>query len=75
MMSSTTRQVFSILHPSKFDTFCPPFSSYLATLFILLLMKYKMAVRGKQQLVKEWDEKMSEACLTSKEDDLLESCL
>ena len=62
-------------HPPPFqvDTFCPPFSSYLATPFILLPMKYEMAVRGKQQLVKEWGEKMSEACLTSQEDDLLES--
>ena len=31
MMSSTSRQVFSLLHPSKFDTFSLPFSSYLAT--------------------------------------------
>ena len=32
-----------------------------------------MAVRGKQQLVKEWEVKKLEACLTSREDDLLES--
>jgi len=73
MMSSTTRQVFSILHPTKFDTFCLPFSSYLATTFIPLPMEYDMAVRGKQQLVKEWEVKKLEACLTSQEDDLLES--
>ena len=35
-------------------------------------MKYEMAVRGKKELVKELEEKMSEACLTSKEDELLE---
>ena len=71
MMSPTTRQVLSILHHSEFDTFCPPFSSYLATPFILHPMKYKMAVRGKQEFVKELEEKMSEVCLTSKEDELL----
>ena len=32
-----------------------------------------MAVRGKQHLVKEWEEKKMVACLTSQEDDLLES--
>ena len=36
-------------------------------------MEYDMALRGKQQLVKEWEEKKMEACLTSQEDDLLES--
>ena len=32
-----------------------------------------MALRGKQQLVKEWEEKKMVASLTSQEDDLLES--
>merc|ERR1719352_697645 len=73
MMSSTSRQVFSLLHPSKFDTFCLPFTSYLATPFIPLPMEYDMAVREKQQLVKEWEKKKMVACLTSQEDDLLES--
>jgi hypothetical protein len=73
MMSSTSRQVFSLLHPSKFDTFCLPFSSYLAIPFIPLPMEYDMALRGKQQLVQEWEEKKMVAFLTSQEDDLLES--
>ena len=72
-MMSSTRQVFFILHPTKFDTFCLPFSSYLATTFIPLPKEYNMAVRGMQQLVKEWEVKKLEACLTSQEDDLLES--
>ena len=64
IMMSSARQVFFILHPTKFDTFCLPFSSYLATTFIPLPMEYDMAVRGMQQLVKEWEVKKLEACLT-----------
>ena len=66
LMMSSASQVSFILHPSKFDTFCLPFSSYLATLFIPLPIEYDMAVRGMQQLVKEWDVKKLEACLTSR---------
>ena len=32
-----------------------------------------MAVRGMQQLVKEWEMEKLEACLTSQEDDMVES--
>ena len=70
MSSTTTRQIFSIIHPYKFEL---PFSSYMATLFILLPIEFDKAVRGKHQLVKEWEDKKSEACLPSKEGDLLES--
>ena len=73
MMSFTSRQIFSLLHPSKIDTFCLPFSSYLTTPFITLPMEYDMVVRGKKQLVKEWEEKKKVACLASEEVDLVES--
>ena len=36
-------------------------------------MEYDMAARGMQQLVKEWEMEKLEACLTSQEDDLVES--
>jgi len=58
----------SLLHPPplRVDTFCPPFSSYLATPFILLPMKYEMAVRGKQAACEIVGGEDVKACLTSK---------
>ena len=38
-------------------------------------MGYNMAVRGMQQLVKEWEMKKLEVCLTSQEDYLVESLM
>ena len=45
VMLPTFRQVLSLLNPSKFDTFCLPFSIFLATPFAPYAMDYYMVVR------------------------------
>merc|ERR1712096_107016 len=73
LLTSTTRQVFSILHPSKFDTFCLPFSNYLPTPFIPLPMEYTITSRGKLGLVSKWQNEKQEASLTCQQGSMLES--
>ena len=65
VMVPSSREVFFLLNPSKFDTFYLPFSIYLANPFI------PMAVRRKKHLLEDWGKTV--ACLTSQEDDFLKS--
>ena len=62
----------SILQPSKFEIFCLTVFILLATPFIPLTMECSMVFKKKQYLVEAW-EKKKVACLTIKEDDLMET--
>ena len=72
-MSSSTRQVFSLLEPAKFESFCLPFSISLPTILTPLPAQYDLHFKEKPDLVSRWEKEKELAGLSSQEDALLET--
>jgi len=73
LMSSTEREIFSLLDPSMFDSLCLPFSNCLTVPLIPLPIEYEMAYKEKQNAVSAWEKAKVVASLSSQESALLES--
>jgi len=73
LMTTTTRNIFSVVQPSDFYSFCLPFSSYLSGSFLPLPTEYMESNNEKENVVTDWEKVKVEATLSSQEEALLES--
>ena len=73
LMTTTTRNIFSVVQPSDFYSFCLPFSSYLSGSFLPLPTEYMESNNKKENVVTDWEKVKVEATLSSQEEALLES--